>query len=59
MKSRVFYRIGGSLCPEDTKVCDDGSTVARQGVNCIFPDCPAVPRYHPTKIGIMMIRIHS
>src|SRR3989338_1561990 len=27
-------------CPEDAKVCPDGTTVGREGPNCEFPECP-------------------
>lgn len=27
-------------CPEDAKVCDDGTIVTREGVDCEFAACP-------------------
>ena len=27
-------------CPQDDKLCDDGSTVSRTGNQCSFPACP-------------------
>ncbi len=29
-------------CPEDAKVCPDGSTVVREGLRCEFAECPIV-----------------
>jgi|GEM_PF-1764311 len=31
----------GKACPEDAKVCPDGTTVSRTGPNCEFAPCPA------------------
>jgi len=31
-----------NACPEDAKICPDGSSVGRQGPNCEFAACPAV-----------------
>ena len=27
-------------CPLDAKVCPDGTSVARTGLSCTFPECP-------------------
>jgi len=29
-------------CPEDAKVCPDGSVLTREGPDCKFPECPVV-----------------
>jgi thiol-disulfide isomerase/thioredoxin len=31
-------------CPQDAKVCPDGSAVGRTGPNCTFAECPATSR---------------
>ena len=31
----------GNVCPQDAKLCPDGSSVGRTGVNCEFAECPA------------------
>ena len=38
-------------CPMDAKVCPDGTSVARTGSTCTFPDC-ALPNVSLTYIGI-------
>ena len=30
----------GAICPQDVKVCPDGSTVSRRGPACEFAECP-------------------
>lgn len=31
---------GAVACPEDAQVCDDGSSVSREGPDCEFAACP-------------------
>lgn len=32
--------VGPTACTEEAKVCDDGSSVAREGPDCEFAACP-------------------
>jgi hypothetical protein len=34
---------GNSKCPQDNKICPDGSFVSRVGPNCNFEACPSAP----------------
>lgn len=36
-------------CPEDAKLCPDGSTVVRQGPDCEFPPCPTQNAEDPSE----------
>ena len=38
-------------CPVDAKVCPDGTSVAREGLSCTFPTCPA-PNTTIDELGI-------
>lgn len=40
-----------AICPQDAKVCPDGSFVARSGPHCEMPACPAPPAGSETKPG--------
>ena len=41
--------LGPAACPEDAKICPDGSTVERVGPTCEFEECPvATPTPEPT-----------
>jgi hypothetical protein len=32
--------LSGTVCPQDAKICPDGSSVGRTGLNCDFAACP-------------------
>ncbi len=42
---------GGSACPQDAKVCPDGSSVGRVGPNCEFAPCPTMATTTPVALG--------
>ncbi|MBU0906921.1 MAG: hypothetical protein KKD18_02500 [Nanoarchaeota archaeon] len=35
-----YFSKTNTACPEDLKICPDGSSVGREGFNCEFRDCP-------------------
>ena len=37
--------VGGQICPQDAKICSDGSSVGRTGPNCEFAACPSTAGY--------------
>ncbi len=57
---------GGQTCPQETKICPDGSSVGRTGPNCEFAACPgatatstaggnSISPYHSGVRGIVLL----
>jgi hypothetical protein len=41
-----------AACPEDAKLCPDGTAVSRTGPNCEFPPCPSVEMSYDEAVKI-------
>jgi hypothetical protein len=39
------------VCPLDAKRCPDGTSVSREGISCVFPECPP-PNVSLTDLGL-------
>jgi hypothetical protein len=50
-RNAIEYPAQPVACPLDAKVCPDGTSVAREGLSCTFPACPA-PNVTLPDIGI-------
>ena len=49
-RNALEYPARRSACPLDARACPDGTSVARSGVSCVFPACPA-PNVSLSDIG--------
>ena len=50
-RNAVEYPARSSACPLDARMCPDGTSVARTGVSCTFPACPA-PNVSLSDVGV-------
>jgi len=52
----LVFTGGPESCPEDLKVCPDGSYVARnQSLGCEFPECPNIGLIHYCTEGVSVV----
>ena len=59
----LFLLVGCSpdliACPQDAKVCSDGSVVVREGPNCEFADCPSLEKFECLERSDVCIEIYD